>query len=273
LVLAQSKVDELYGKDLKDIRIKGLRYTQEEIMFRELASKVGKPYTETNAQKDFAKLDKLDIFSSIEIQPFEEGNDVNLEIRVKELFPYLPFFSYEVTDENGFAGGPGFQSVNLLGRDRFLFGAARFGGATNISVLYEDPWIAGNHLSVRLEFSQRDRFNKLDEFNEIASEGTLRIGSYLGEYGRVGGRFSFISLKSDLPGKTLSSYPQVTATMFQRLDFSSVMIAAIYGLIHIKDGGANLNFQRQAGSSVGMAISGHLILTSDDMCQLSKSTP
>ena len=205
LVLAQSKVDELYGKNLKDIRIKSLRYTQKEIIFRELASKVGKPYTETNAQKDFAKLDKLDIFSSIEIQPFEEGNDVNLEIRVKELFPYLPFFSYEVTDENGFAGGPGFQSVNLLGRDRFLFGAARFGGATNISVLYEDPWIAGNHLSVTLEFSQRDRFNKLDEFNEIASEGTLRIGSYLGEYGRAGGRFSFISLKSDLPGKTLSS--------------------------------------------------------------------
>ena len=162
MVLAQSKVDELYGKDLKDIRIKGLRYTQEEIILRELASKVGQPYTETNAQKDFAKLDKLDIFSSIEIQPFEKGNDVVLEIRVKELFPYLPFFSYEVTDENGFADGPGFQSVNLLGRDRFLFGAARFGET-------------------------------------------------------------------------------------------------------------NLNFPRQAGSSVGMAISGHLILTSDDMCQLSKS--
>ena len=203
-VLAQSGKDTRYGKNLKEIRIEGIRYTHEDIILRELASKVGQPYIKKNAQKDFAKLDKLDIFSVIDIQPIEEGNDLILEIRVRELFPYLPFFSYEITDENGFAAGPGFQSVNLLGKDRFFLGAARFGGATNISTLYQDPWIAGNHLSVTLEFFQRDRFNELDQFNEIASEGTLRVGSYLGEYGRIGGRFSFLSIKSDSAGKTLS---------------------------------------------------------------------
>jgi outer membrane protein assembly factor BamA len=204
-LLAQNDVNAFYGKTLKEIRIEGAHFTHYDIITRELASQVGQPYTRTDAAKDFARLDKLDIFSFVKIQPVTESDEVILDIKVKEIFPYLPFFSYEVTDENGFAGGPGFQSVNLLGRDRFFFASVRLGGATNINVFYEDPWISENHLSVRFEFFQRDRFNQLDQFNEIASEGTLRIGSYLGEYGRIGGRFSFISIRSDSAGRTLSA--------------------------------------------------------------------
>ncbi len=204
-LLAQNDIDRLYGKTLKEIRIEGAHYTRYDIITRELASKIGQPYTKENAEKDFNRLDKLDIFSYVRIQPLAEGEDLVLDIKVKEIFPYLPFFSYEVTDENGFAGGPGFQSVNFLGRDRFFFLSARFGGATNINLFYEDPWISGNHVSTSFEFFQRDRFNELDQFNEIASEATLRIGSYIGEYGRIGGRVSFISIKSDSAGRALSS--------------------------------------------------------------------
>ncbi|MFQ5824879.1 MAG: BamA/TamA family outer membrane protein [bacterium] len=205
LVFAQNEIITLYGKTLKEIRIEGAHFTHEDIIIRELASKVGQPYTKANAAKDYARLDKLDIFSFIRVQPVMEKDEVILNIKVKEIFPYLPFFSYEVTDENGFAGGPGFQSVNFLGQDRFFIASVRLGGATNINLFYEDPWISGNHLSVTFEFFQGDRFNKLDQFNEIASESMLRIGSYLGEYGRIGGRFSFISIKSDSAGRTLSS--------------------------------------------------------------------
>jgi len=200
-----SNSDGLYGKLLKEIRITGARHTDTDIITRELASKVGQPYLKENADKDYARLDRLDIFSSVKINPQIESDAVVLQIDVKEIFPYLPFFSYEVTDENGFAGGPGFQSVNLLRRDIFFFGTARFGGATNINFLYENPWISGNHFSLRLELYQRDRFNDLDNFNEKASEANLQIGSFIGEYGRVGGRFSFLSIKSDSAGRTLSS--------------------------------------------------------------------
>jgi outer membrane protein insertion porin family len=199
-----SDVNELYGKLLKEIRISGARHTDTHIITRELASKVGQPYLKQNADKDYARLDRLDIFSSVKISPQLENDSVVLQIDVREIFPYLPFFSYEVTDENGFAGGPGFQSVNLLRRDIFFFGAARFGGATNINLLYENPWIAGNHFSVRFEFYQRDRFNDLDDFNEIATETNLQIGSFLGEHGRIGGRLGFLSIKSDSAGRTLS---------------------------------------------------------------------
>jgi len=200
--------DTLYGKVLKEIRITGARRTDVDIITRELASQIGEPYLKVNAEKDFARLDKLDIFSYVKIQPAEEDNGVTLEIEVKEIFPYLPFFSYEVTDENGFAAGAGFQSVNMLRRDIFFTGFARFGGATNIGIFLENPWFAGNHLSYTFEFFQRQRFNELDQFNETSTELMLAIGSYIGENGRIGGRLSFLSIKSDSSNRTLSSSNQ-----------------------------------------------------------------
>ena len=44
----------------------------------------------------------------------------------------------------------------------------------------------------------------MDDFDETATELDLRLGSYLGENGRIGGRLHFLSLGSDSPGITLS---------------------------------------------------------------------
>ena len=136
-----------FGKVLKEIRIEGARFTDVDIITRELYSKVGQPYLEHNAERDFNQLDKLDIFSQIIFNPVENDDGVILEIKLKEIYPYLPFIAYEVTDENGLSIGLGLQSVNLGGRDIFLTGLARFGGASTISLFLENPWFAGNHLS------------------------------------------------------------------------------------------------------------------------------
>ncbi len=203
-LFSQKLKDVQFGEILKEIRISGARVTDTDIITRELASKVGEPYTKENAEKDYARLDNLDIFSKLEIHPVEEQDGIVLNIDVREITPYLPFFTWEVTDENGFAGGPGLQSVNFLGRDVFVTGLARFGGATNFGLFIQNPWIAGNHLSYTLEVNQRDRANDLDDINEISTEIDLRISSYLGEHGRIGGGFSFLSIKSDSAGLLLS---------------------------------------------------------------------
>jgi len=139
-LFSQKLNDVQFGKILKEIRISGARVTDTDIITRELASKVGEPYTKENAEKDYARLDNLDIFSKLEIHPLEEQDGIVLKIDVREIPPYLPFFTWEVTDENGFAGGPGLQSVNFFGRDVFITALARFGGATNFGLrLFESP--------------------------------------------------------------------------------------------------------------------------------------
>lgn len=194
----------LSGRTLTEIRIYGATYTRPEIITRELVSRVGEPYVEANARRDANRLHRLDIFSAVDVQAHAEGDHVVLDIHVVEIYPYLPFVSYEVTDENGFSIGPGFQSANLAGRDILISAFGRFGGATNLAFLVEDPWFAGNHLSYRLEVYRRDRANELDAFNEKATEVYLQLGSFIGDTGRVGARFSYIGIESDSTGRTLA---------------------------------------------------------------------
>ncbi len=196
--------ESLYGKTLKEIRISELRYTKREIIIRELAAQVGEPYLMENSEKDAERLDQLGICSAISIEPIDEGDGVVLVVEIEETFPHLPTISLDVDDENGLSIGPGFKSINLGGRDISFSASARFGGATNIGTTVENPWFAGNHLSYRLEFDHRDRRNELDDFAEVSTEINARLGSYVGEHGRIGGHLNFLSLGSDTPGTTLS---------------------------------------------------------------------
>ena len=203
-LLAQDSDDSLYGKTVKEIRITGLHLTKRYIVTRELASQVGKPYLRENAEKDLMRLERLGLFSDIKICPIEEEDGVILIIELVEMFSWLPTISINIDDENGISAGGGFMVLNLLGKNIFFSGTMLFGGATTLGLLLENPWFAGNHMGYRFEYSHRERQNKLDDFYEKTDELYLTLSSYLGEKARIGGRFSYISLRSDLPGKTLS---------------------------------------------------------------------
>ena len=200
-----AQTDGLYGSVVKEIRVIGARYTKEHIITRELASQVGQPYLEENVAKDLQRLSRLPFLNSVSIQPLNEDDAVVLLIDVVEVFPYLPTISIELSDENGVSAGPGFKSVNLFGSGISFSGSARFGGATNIYAVLDNPWFAGDHLSYRFEVFRRDRANKLDDYKENAYELNLRLGSYLGENGRLATRLSYMSLESDTAGITLSA--------------------------------------------------------------------
>lgn len=192
------------GRNVKEIRISELKYTKRETVTRELVSRVGEPFRMENLEEDKERLDRLGIFSSIEINPIEEDNEIVVDVEVKETFPYLPMLSIEITDENGMSVGPGFRAVNLFGKAVHLIASARFGGATNAEVRISDPWFAGNHVGYDVHFFQRDRKNKLDDFRELSSELNGRISTWLGDSGRIGGRLGFLSLGSDRDGVTSS---------------------------------------------------------------------
>ncbi len=192
------------GKIIKEIRIKGTRWTREYIILRELYSQKGKPCTFSNLQKDKERLDRLGIFSQVEITPFVEEEQVVLEIEVHETFPYLPTLNLKISDEDGVQAGVGFKSVNMFGKAIYFSGKYLFGKAQNIEVEIRDPWLTGNHFGYRLEYYHHNRTNVLYDFRENADELFLRLGSYLYKDGRIGVLFSLESIRSNEVGKTLS---------------------------------------------------------------------
>ena len=194
----------LYGRILERIEISGLRHTKRQIVVSELASKVGEPYLEANAERDLERLDRLGVFSSVAFQAIAEGDEIVLQIEVRETFPYLPMLSIEITEENGTAVGPGLRSVNLLGRAISLSASARFGGQTVFEARVETPLYARTNMGYQGAFVYRDRFDEVYEFEENSNDFELGLIRRMGEAGRYGALFNFLSLGSDTSGVTLS---------------------------------------------------------------------
>jgi outer membrane protein assembly factor BamA len=196
----------VYGQTVAEIRIMGLSRTKPFIVERELTTKVGEPFTIENERSDYESLDRLQIFSSIQIYTAraDEGGVV-VFVEVKETFAYLPVVSISISDENGISIGGGLKSVNLLGQAIYFSGVARFGGETTVELDLRDPWVTGNHLGYVAEYYYRNRDNVIHGFYETAHEAYMFVRSYVRKNGRFGARLFYHGIQSDRDGRTLSS--------------------------------------------------------------------
>src|SRR5882672_8577686 len=95
----QTERSPLEGRIIQEIRIDGLMRTRRETVLRQLASKIGQQYTMASEEADRQLLDRLTIFSSIQVTPRVEGEGVALDIRVKETFPYSIYPSISSSQE------------------------------------------------------------------------------------------------------------------------------------------------------------------------------
>lgn len=202
---AQADDSHVYGQIVTDIRFIGLEHTKLYIVERELATKVGEPFTKESEKKDFEYLDRLQIFSSVAIYTALEDGGLVVFIEVEETFAYLPVVSLAISDENGLSIGGGFKSVNLFGQAIYFSGVARFGGETTVELDLRDPWVAGNHIGYVAEYYHRNRDNVIHGFHETANEAYLLVRGYVRENGRVGARMFYHGIQSDRDGKTLTS--------------------------------------------------------------------
>ncbi|MCP5114537.1 MAG: hypothetical protein GY953_27225, partial [bacterium] len=125
---------DLEGKTIQEITITGLRSIRETYVRDRLASRVGEPYSEEKAERDRQRLDRFGVFRSIEMEAVAVAEGVAVHIEVVEGPSFLPYPSFEVTDENGVAVGGGVKAASLFGRPLSLSASAGFGGSTNIEV-------------------------------------------------------------------------------------------------------------------------------------------
>ena len=124
-----STAADLEGKVVREIRFaQGLRPSTVDIVRRHLASRQGMPFHQATLVEDRRRLDALRLFSAIEIRAVAAGDEVVVEVDVKETLRLLPYVALSVTDENGLSAGPAFRGINLLGRGSLTSGTLQFGG-------------------------------------------------------------------------------------------------------------------------------------------------
>jgi len=192
------------GMIVTRIHLQGNRFTRDFVILRQLRTRIGTPLDPQLVREDLQRLDNLDIFSSIYIEPHPEEGGIALTIRVREIPFAVPYISYDVSDQDGWSFGPALKSVNMLGLDMFVAGYALFGGRNSFLLDLSYPWITGNHISLDLDASRIERDNELDQFRETSFEFSPWIGTYVGDNGRAGVGLSYFCFESDLPGHTLS---------------------------------------------------------------------
>jgi outer membrane protein assembly factor BamA len=193
------------GQVVEAVEIVGRRVTQEGVVTREIHTKAGEPLVVATVVADVQRLQNMQIFSEIGVvvEPLEDDR-VRVRFVLKEMNSWLPTLAMQFTEENGFSIGPGVAALNLTGRNIRLSGSAIFGGTTQFWSDFNWPWITGHHIGLRGRAAFLERTDTLNEFEEKSNELTLRPSRFLGEHGRLGAGFQFLTVESDRDGKTLS---------------------------------------------------------------------
>jgi outer membrane protein insertion porin family len=197
-------VAEPWGATIGELRFEGLNRTREYIVTRELVSKVGEPCLRENLDKEKQNLEQLDIFASIDINAVPGPDGVIVHYEFTELIILLPSVAIKFSDETGISAGAGVKVPNFLGKDIFLSARFLVGGYTELELWLDNPWVWGNHWGYKVEYYHREKDNLVANFFETSDEIYLTSGPNIGENVRVGGILSFLSIRSDKDGITLS---------------------------------------------------------------------
>jgi outer membrane protein assembly factor BamA len=205
-LFAQTPADStvLEGSTIEQIQVVGLNRVREPVVLRQMKSQAGGVYSDASVAKDLEQLDRMGLFSGVEIEASRGSSGVILRVKLKETTPYFPYPAISVTAEQGVTAGIGVKSTNFFGSGANVSIAARAGGADEFEVLANSPWRPRKSWWWKTEYFLRDRYNSFDDFQELSNELDLQTGRQITNRLRLGGRFHYLAVKSDLPGKTLS---------------------------------------------------------------------
>ena len=193
-----------YGKrTVTAVELVGYETTRDEVIRREIQTRVGEPLSPRTVADDVQRLDNLSIFAQIQVTAEPDGEGVRLTYRFKEMPPWIPWLGFSYTEQDGFSIGPKLSALNLKGEAISVGARAYFGGAKQYSLKVTWPWITGDHLSFDFYGARLSRTDTLNDFKETSYEFTPSVGTWLGEHGRLNGKFSLFRMKSDVDGKTL----------------------------------------------------------------------
>ena len=189
---------------IRTIVVTGLQQVRESIVLDQLDVQVGDLFDETVIPRNIQRLDRLNVFSRIDIVASREVDGVRLTIAVVETLRVLPAVSIAISDADGVSAGPTVRLLSVRGIPHEVSATARFGGSTLVEFKEVSPFLYKRRLWHMLRLTYEDRHNGLDDFDQTSVETDGQIGARLSPRSKVGALFNMFTVASDIPGKTLS---------------------------------------------------------------------
>ena len=192
------------GVTIAAVAVTGLKHIKETVVLEQIESSPGRPYSQSVADQDLIRLDRLGVFSAITITPANVGESLHVNVAVVETLRVLPALSIAVTDENGTSAGPVLKLLSVRGHPHEISVTARFGGSTLFEFSEISPELTRMPVWHSAKLALRERYNKLGEFNEDSFDLDSRAGLRTSERFKAGAIFQLYRVRSDVAGATLS---------------------------------------------------------------------
>lgn len=157
------------GVKVSKVQVQGLRFTEENVVRRELKLQSGVSYSDSLFFADARRLESLDLFSNIELSCTPEGEAQSLVFSLTEIFPLIPAPAGKKTDQDGWMLGVALAYLNLAGQDvrvetQYRTSISPWFDANEYALYMSSPWLFGLPISWNFEFLRSDSFDELRNY-------------------------------------------------------------------------------------------------------------
>ena len=168
--------DSIFQK-IDTIIINGNKNTKDYIIKREILHPIYSPLDSLDMAKDIDRLYNLGIFSTVDINV--ENNIYN--INVVESFAILPDLVIDYNENlKKWSYGLGLAHINFLGLNQNLYVGGAFIGEKWFAVSLYNPWLYGDHISLRTMLYNRFSDNPFYNFSFNETYFLAESGFYSG---------------------------------------------------------------------------------------------
>ena len=161
--------------------ISGNNKTKEYIIRREILHPIAAPLDSIILKQDINRLHNLGIFSTVDINLESNSYHVSLV----ESFSVIPDLIIEYSEiSNKWSYGLGSAHINFLGLNQKLYLGSAFIGEKSFAIILDNPWIYGDHVSLKTMFYNIFSDNPFYNFRYNEIHAYIRLGLYSGSYNK-----------------------------------------------------------------------------------------
>ena len=197
LISSVSFSNSVYLPYIEKIEIKGNTKTLDYVIRREIKHETLNLLDSLTAEQDRERIENLGIFSEVTWKTVPlDSEKFKLVFLVIESVQNLPPSILPTYDERtGWSINAGILFTNFKGRNQSLSFNLSIGGKDTYGLIFSDPWILGDHVSLRSEIDKSIYRHNFLDYNVEKDKVRIDLGKWFGENIKTLIGFSIESIK------------------------------------------------------------------------------